>query len=78
MLIEEKSDDFLAPGLNLKKALWENAAEPLLTKTFRRLNSFSKSTNQATLEKEMKSDSAEVKLIFLEYHLTLAHQGRVV
>ena len=48
MLIEEKSDDSLAPARVLKKALWENAADPLLTKTFLLLSSFSKSISQAT------------------------------
>ena len=48
MLIEEKSDDSLAPARVLKKALWENAADPLLTKTLLLLNSFSKSVSQAT------------------------------
>ena len=53
MLIEEKSDDFLAPARVLKNALWENAAEPLFTKTLRLLNSFSKSVSQATWNYEM-------------------------
>ena len=54
MLIEEKSDDFLAPARVLKNALWENAAEPLFTKTLRLLSSFSKSVSQATWKYQVK------------------------
>ena len=72
MLIEEKSEDSLPPVRVLKNALWENAAEPLFTKTLRLLSSFSKSVSQATWKYQVNCE------IFIDDHLTPADQSRMV